>query len=70
MRCYFVTSGVECLHLTVIGPLVRHEERAFNGTAVRVLPIVGKYLLIDMPIDIIDRVVESYQNYLRYLFCI
>ena len=55
-----MASGVESLDLSVVRPFVGHIERASNGTAIWVSPMVLKDLFIYTPIDVIDGVVESY----------
>lgn len=67
VRSHFVSSRIQRLHLTIIGPFVRHVERAQQRTAVRVLAARVEELFVDFPVEIVDRVVEREHDQLRDL---
>lgn len=67
VRCDFVTAGVERLHLRVIGPLMRDIEGAGDGAPVRVLATAVENVLVDVPVEVVDGVVEGEQHDLRYV---
>lgn len=60
-----MTAGVERLHLRVIGPLVRDVEGAGDGAPVRVLATAVENVLVDVPVEVVDGVVEGEQHDLR-----
>lgn len=65
---HFVTVGVQILHLTVIGPFVRHVEGGRNGATVGVDAAAFKQVLVKLLVQVVDRVVERQQDDLRHLF--
>lgn len=61
-----MAGRVEALHLTVVSPLVRHVEGAQYRAAVWIEP-VSENLLIQVPIEIVDRIVEGDHHQLWYV---
>ncbi len=65
VRGDLVTGGVEALHLSVIGPLVRHVEGGLQRAAVRVLAARVEQVAVELLVEVVDRVVERQQHDLR-----
>ena len=61
-----VAGGVELVDLAVVRPLVRHEERGSDGTAVRV-DSPSKQSVVEISVEIIDSIVKGKKNKLRCL---
>ena len=68
MNGYFVSIVPQFLDVSVVGVFVAQEKCGLNGTAVGIGPIGCEYLLIDLPILVIDGVIESQNNQLWRLF--
>lgn len=65
---HFVTVGVQVLHLTVIGPFVRHVEGGGDGASVGVDAATFEQILVKLLVKVVDGVVECQQDDLRHLF--
>ena len=61
-----MSVGVQTLHLTVVGPLVRHVEGGRDRTPVRVQPSRFEQVGVQIFVQIVDGVVERQQHDLRY----
>lgn len=60
-----VTVGVQVLHLTVIGPLVRDVKGGCNRTSIRVQPAIFEEILVQVLVEIVDGIVKGQQHQLR-----
>ena len=60
-----VPVGPQVLNLLVVGPLVRHVERGRDRAAVRVLAARLEHLLVQLAVNVVDRVVEGEEHQLR-----
>ena len=67
VRCDFVAIGIEILHLTVVGPLVRDVERGSDRTAVRIRSALFEEIRVKALVKVVHGIVESEQNDLRHL---
>lgn len=65
---HFVTVGVQVLHLTVIGPFVRHVESGGDRASIGVDAAVLKQVLVQLLVQVIHGIVECQQDDLRHLF--
>lgn len=63
-----MTIGVKILHLTVIGPLVRHVESGTNGTSIGIDTALLEQIHVQLFVQVVHRVVESEQDNLGHLF--
>lgn len=63
-----VALPVHLLDRGVIGVLVRHKERGFDITTVRVFALGVENLLVKADVVVVDGVVEGYRDHLRYVF--
>lgn len=63
-----MSTGVKCLHLTIIGPFVGNIECGFYRTSIRILAARIQQLFIQFPIQIIDTIVECEHHQLGNLF--
>ena len=66
VRGDLVAGGVEVVHLAVVGPLMRHEERGSDGAAIRVQSL-PKQSVLEISVEIIDGVVKRQNNKLGSL---
>lgn len=57
----------QLLHVAVVGVLVRQEEGALDGTAVRVRAVRGEDFRVDLPVLVVDGVVQRDDDHLRRL---
>lgn len=67
---YFVTFAMQFLHKSVIGVLVRHEERSFDRATVWIHTVgqrVVEYLLVQIHVVHVDGSVERDGDQLWYL---
>lgn len=64
---HFMSIWIQVLYLTVVGPLVRNVKRRWDWTSVGINASMFKQILIELLVQVIDRVVECQQNNLRYL---
>ena len=62
-----MAGRVEILHLAVVGPLVRDVERGRDRAAVRVVAALFEQVGVEALVQVVHRVVERQQHYLRYL---
>lgn len=65
---HFVTVGVQVLHLTVVGPFVRHVEGGGDGASVGVDASALEQVLVQLLVQVIHGVIERQQDDLRHLF--
>lgn len=69
MRGNFVTIVPQLLHVSIVGVLVRQEECRRNGASVRVGSVGGEDFLVDLPVFVVDSIVESENDHLwRFLW--
>lgn len=59
--------GVQILHLTVVGPFVRHIECRGYRAAVRIAPMRTEDFLVNVLIYVVNRIVKGQQHDLRCL---
>ena len=59
-----MSGSVQILHLAVIGPLVRHVESGRNGAAVGIEVACFEEILVQILVEIIDRIVKGQQDHL------
>jgi len=67
MDSNFVALAVCLLHSGVVGVLVRHEEGGFDVTAIGVLAISVEDILVQLDVVIVNCIIESDGNHLRYV---
>lgn len=65
VRGHLVTFGVQILHLTVVGPLVRHVESGAQRATVRIDASLIEQIVVQLLVQIVDRIVEGEQHQLR-----
>ena len=65
VRGDLVSVRPEVLHLLVVSPLVRHVEGGRDGAAVGVLAACLEHLLVQLAVNVVDRVVKGEQHQLR-----
>lgn len=68
VRRHLVAIGVKVLDLAVIRPLMRDIVGGGDRTPVRVLALLLEQGAVKPFVQVVDRVVERQQHYLRYLF--
>lgn len=62
-----MASGIEILDLAVVCPLVGDVESGGDGAAVRIFPALLEQVRVETLVQVVHRIVERQQNYLRYL---
>lgn len=68
VRCNLVTSGVKILNLAVVGPFMRDVKGGSDRTTVRIETARFEQIAVQILVQVIDRVVKSQQDQLRYVF--
>lgn len=68
MNGNFVTIIPQLLHMSIVGVFVRQEKSGQNVAAVWIGSIGQKQLLIDIPIFVVNRIVECDDHHLRRFF--
>ena len=63
-----MSVGVEVLDLSIIRPLVGDVKCPQNWAPVRIDPVRSEYVLVQILVQIIHRVVKSQNDQLRHFF--
>ena len=67
MACDLMTVTVDILDMAVVRPLVTHIEGSGDGTAVGVAADGVEDALVQLPVEVIEAVVEGEYDQLRHV---